>query len=136
MDADSIALVNKLVGLPGIAVVISSRPVVTEDEGYRNLLRGSTKLALKPFNMRETESLLMQEFDLENVGKHVLSFCHKRAQGLPATVGPLFQSLLDGKILERLNTVHSTMKQPNYYNLIDSIMTRFILVISSRMIFG
>ena len=48
--------------------------------------------------MNETEAFLKGNFQLETVDPQIVTFCHHRAEGIPATLACLMKSLLDNDI--------------------------------------
>ena len=140
MDSDSYALLNTLIDVRGIAVVVSCCREGTEERGLSELIARSRTLTLKvsfygvlvcslrctltspppptqsflpqPFALDETRSLLIDKYDLHDIGKKVLKFCHDRSGANPATLKRLVDSLIANQILsvgdDRILTVNES----------------------------
>ena len=53
----------------------------------------------QPFTLDETQDFLVAKYELQGINEHVLSFCHERSGGNPATLKRLVDSLLQNEIL-------------------------------------
>ncbi len=99
MDADSFALLESILEVSGIGVVVTSRSDSSPEEShFRKFISASKKIELQPFNMKETEEFFIERFELDAIDPHVLSFCHLRAGGVPATLECLLSTLMENHI--------------------------------------
>ena len=100
MDSDSFSLLEHLLDAHGIAIVFSSRKIRSEDRSHTDLMARARKLTLRAFSVSECEHFVTHKLNVEGLDKHILSFLHARADGIPATLSHLLDSLMENLIFE------------------------------------